>query len=260
MNGSGTIDREAPNLEAFLATKSSRDISTERFMAIMEEGEKSMIEAIENMLRDLVVPYHADRQARTDTFEESIKSLMTQNHEQRKSMENSLIQAGTSYKMVVERLLHEVRKTSPPVDKEGSDQLEDSPKKSPSKSDDGGSNEGEEEDLNWDEIVEFSPMPENIRSFRETRERLRLVKEEFGQALDEINSGLKREVEDFFQMAATFANERGTILNTLEDEIQFNLISNHRRGCEYQKRVEESKNDMQSFFAKLMAQIGRGRS
>ena len=103
------------------------------------------------------------------------------------------------------------------------------------------------------------PMEANIRSFLETRERLQAADEAFKNSLDEIHAGLKKDVEKYLSMSESFIKEREHNLSNLEDEIQFNIISNHKRGCEYEDRVQATQNEMHSFLSNLMAKIGRGR-
>ena len=123
------------------------------------------------------------------------------------------------------------------------------------------SDEGsEEEDPNWDEMAQFHPpMEASIRSFLETRERLQAADQAFKNALDEIHAGLKNDVEKYLSMSESFIKEREQSLSNLEEEIQFNIISNHKRGCEYEDRVQATQNEMHSFLSNLMAKIGRGR-
>jgi hypothetical protein len=115
-------------------------------------------------------------------------------------------------------------------------------------------------DPDWDELSEFPPLAENIRCFLTARDRVQAAEEALSLALDDIHEGLKTNAEEMVQIGADFHNQHEANYSALEDDIQFHLMSNHKRGCEYEERVEETKRHMQGMFASLLARVCRGRT
>ena len=114
INGSGTTERDAPNLGSFLVTKHNRDASTNEISVVMGTAGQIMDGAIETLFQDFASPYFEDRQNCTTNFEYTIKMLMKQNHTKRKSMEDLVIQTDAGYQNLFRQLLHAIRKTAPP--------------------------------------------------------------------------------------------------------------------------------------------------
>ena len=115
-----------------------------------------------------------------------------------------------------------------------------------------------DEGVDWEEMSEFPPLRENIRSFQAASSEMRAADEALSAALDEIDEGLKSEVQAIVQKGADFHNEREDKLVPLEDKIQFHLINNHRKGQDYTANVQRTKSRMQGMLATLLSRVSQG--
>jgi hypothetical protein len=112
-------------------------------------------------------------------------------------------------------------------------------------------------DPDWDELTVYEPSRDNVRIFLTARDKLQASEDHLSGALDEIHVALKAEVQAILQVAADLHDHHESICMDLEEDVQFNVVSNHKRRGELQKSLEDSAKQAQGVFAQLLARVSR---
>jgi hypothetical protein len=106
-------------------------------------------------------------------------------------------------------------------------------------------------------LAEYEPSRENVRIFLTTRDKLQASEDHLSSVLDEIHVALKAEVQAILQVAADLYDHHESICIDMEEDIQSNLMNNHKRRNELQKSLQDSAMQAQGLFAQLLARVSR---
>jgi hypothetical protein len=112
-------------------------------------------------------------------------------------------------------------------------------------------------DPDWDELAEHEPSRDDVRVFLTTCDKLHASEDHLSSALDDIHVALKAEVQAILQVAADLYDHHESICMDMEEDIQSNLMNNHKRRGELQKSLEDSAKQAQGLFAQLLARVSR---
>lgn len=111
---------------------------------------------------------------------------------------------------------------------------------------------------NWNAISEFPPSRENVKCFLAAREKLRVADEGLLHAMDVIYAGLKADSDAMAQIVLDCFDHLENNMTTLEQDIQFHLMTNYQRREAFQDRLEETSKQAQDLIKNLLSRLGHG--
>ena len=112
----------------------------------------------------------------------------------------------------------------------------------------------------WDSLLDqdHAPTVARVRRFLEARDRLQAAEDKFRHSLGDILGKIAATTDDLLQIADDVYTPLDGALGSEESELQYYLVQNFQRRHVLVKAVEESAEQKQSFFARLLALI-RGK-
>lgn len=246
----------APNLQAYLAAKATRDNAKKKLEIALEECLQRLTYAMtEEMIADTVGVVYQEQGARFEALEASLVDVIKSNHIRRVELNRSLVDAdalwGSLHKKLRTRLWNNNMMISS-TSEDTAERLDGQIQKSIPNAEDGTT------DPTWEEIAAFEPARDSVQTFLASREKLRLVDEALSQALDEIHDGLKADADAIVQVVVEFYDQFENETMRLEQDIQFHLMNNSERRDAFQKSLQESAKQAQGLIANLMSRLTSG--
>lgn len=118
----------------------------------------------------------------------------------------------------------------------------------------------EEEEPDWDEIVQHEPAKTDVPMFVAARDRRNAADERFAVALDECHANLKQSIDALLSVAAGTHNAQSEKLDTLEIELKQDFIFNDDARKNMQKKLEESASLAQGLFKQLLMRLSQTKT
>lgn len=109
----------------------------------------------------------------------------------------------------------------------------------------------------WEEICDnYEPCRNNITAFLGAREARRGAMDSIQDFNDEIHAAIRNDVLDsILQIALSLHQDLEPPCLDMEEEIEANLMENHRRRQELRQKLFESEQRAQGMFATLQARL-----
>jgi len=119
----------------------------------------------------------------------------------------------------------------------------------------GGSGEDLLDGLDWEELLQFEPSRENLELFLEARAMYERADKRFGEAVEEISQHLRDCLEQIETVTAEVYDVVADALGDQERDIRSHLSTNLDRRQAFERNVQETALQSQSFFARLLSSV-----
>jgi hypothetical protein len=114
-------------------------------------------------------------------------------------------------------------------------------------------------DPDWDEIKEFHPAAAaNIDAFLEKRAKMRMIDDQFYQAVQDMNQKVSALVKEFKVNTRNAIKAIDQPLDEMQKDIQEIVMMNVERREQYEQLIEQRAKAAESLFSRLMSRTAGG--
>jgi hypothetical protein len=113
----------------------------------------------------------------------------------------------------------------------------------------------EEEEPNWNEIMQHDPARTEVPIFLAGRERKEAASDSYSTALDALHDSVNKSAEALVETVVTLLHDRAQKLVDFEEELTRDYVQNDKRRDLMEKRLEENARAAQGMFANLLKRV-----
>ena len=250
---------EVPN---FLAARSRLEGANERFVIDLDTFHEALKQSMGGLI-DVVTLVLNDRADRLVELEENLKYDYIHNEKTRVMLQAKLEESARAAQGLFASLLMRVAQPKETFRDSGAagKMMVDN---STTKPNGGGNtagmsnddeNEMENDDPNWDTIMQHEPARSEVPTYLDARSRRDASYSRFEAAIDEFQRSLDGCVLEFTQAIADVYNTRQTKLEEYEHILKHDYVSNDKYRAEMQTKLEASATAAHTMFQELMARV-----
>lgn len=115
----------------------------------------------------------------------------------------------------------------------------------------------ENDEPNWDKLIEYPHTRNEIQSFLSSRERRTLADDRFASAIDQLHDSIASSVEDLVNSVVELFATKSDLLDDYERNLNCDYVNNEKRRMDMQNKLEESARAAQGLFANLLMRIAQ---
>eukprot|EP00986_Skeletonema_menzelii_P000323 scaffold92_cov140-Skeletonema_menzelii.AAC.2 len=115
--------------------------------------------------------------------------------------------------------------------------------------------DAEEEDPNWETIMQHEPARTEVPIFLSGRERKEAASDSYSTALDALHDSVNKSAESLVEIVVTLLHARAQKLVDIEGELTHDYIQNDKRREMMEKKLEENARAAQRMLANLLKRV-----
>lgn len=223
--------KNCEGLDIFLKGRNVWDQANDALSKEVEKFEEGVLQIGDRLCHDLIGSVQRQRQCELNELAKKCQEKLTENQQRRYEMMQKLQEANSTWKATYKSLV------AGTVDMEVAEQ---------------DLGEASEEFIDGS-ATEASDAAAAL--FEKAQLKLQAAEECFKEQLDEASETWKDIIHTAIQDIVEVHGEKACSINGMDTDIRAQMISNHERGVDYAKKLQEANDARQEFFAALLQKV-----